>query len=120
MARHPELFADAETLQAITRDWHAQIGTAILENWQLPDEVCEAVRDHEDTSRTHRGPADLTDILTGAVIMSHVALQPDRLPPAIQELKAFRALGLDPEKSRLVLSEMYEEIAALQQTLGSQ
>jgi putative nucleotidyltransferase with HDIG domain len=119
MVNHAELFSDPETEQAIMRDWHAHIGASILENWQLPEEVCEAVRDHEDTYRTHRGAADLTDIVTAAVILSQVAAKPEQLTPAVHELRAFRVLGLDAEKSRLVISEMNEEIEALRQTLGS-
>lgn len=118
MVNHPELFGHAETEQAIMRDWHAQVGASILENWQLPDEVSEAVREHEDTCRSHRGVADLTDIVTAAVILAQVALQPENLPPAVYDLKAFRMLGLDAEKCGLVISEMNEEIEALRQTLG--
>jgi len=115
---HPLLFRDQESLQAITRDWHANIGTAILENWGLPDEVCEAVRDHEDITRTHRGAADLTDITTAAVILSQVAAQSSGLQPNLQELKAFRVLGLDNAASQLVINDMQEEIGALRQALG--
>ena len=115
---HPRLFRDHESLQAITRDWHANIGTAILENWSLPEEVCEAVRDHEDIMRTHRGAADLTDITTAAVIISQVAANPDGLQPNLQELKPFRVLGLDNASSQGVISEMQEEIDALRHALG--
>ena len=115
---HPLLFRDHDSLQAISRDWHANIGTAILENWGLPDEVCEAVRDHEDITRSHRGAADLTDITTAAVIISHVAARPDGLQPNLQELKAFRLLGLDEAGSQQVILEMQDEIAALRQALA--
>jgi HD-like signal output (HDOD) protein len=115
---HPLLFRDHESQQAITRDWHASIGMAILENWGLPDEVCEAVRDHEDIMRTHRGAADLTDITTAAVILSQIAAQSDGLQPNLQELKAFRVIGLDNAGSQQVIRDMQEEIAALRQALG--
>ena len=118
MVKHRELFSDSETLQSIMRDWHAHVGSAILENWQMPDEVCEAIRDHEDTMRTHRGSADLTDIVMASVVMSQVAMADGAMHPGLQQLKAFRSLGLDIEKSQLVISEMHEEIAALRQALS--
>jgi HD-like signal output (HDOD) protein len=117
---HPLLFRDQESQQAITRDWHASIGTAILENWGLPEDVCEAVRDHEDIMRTHRGVADLTDITTAAVILSQVAARSTGLLPNLQELKAFRVLGIDDAGSQRVISGMQEEIAALRHALGGQ
>lgn len=115
---HPQLFRDQESQQAIARDWHASIGTAILENWGLPEEIWEAVRDHEDIMRTHRGAADLTDITTAAVILSQVAARADGLQPNLQELKAFRVLGLDNAASQQVIGEMQEEIAILRHALA--
>ncbi len=76
------------------------------------------MRDHEDITRAHRGAADLTDITTAAVILSQVAARADGLQPDLQELKAFRALGIDNAAGQLVINDMQEEIGALRQALG--
>lgn len=119
MIKHRELFADVETQQVILRDWHAQIGAAILENWQMPEEVCEAVRDHEDVTRTHRGAADLTDIVSAAVVLSDLGPAPLHTRADLQQLRPFRSLGLDFETSRLVMTEMQDEVTALRQALAT-
>lgn len=117
--QHPALFHDEDSLHSLLRDWHASIGKAILENWELPEEVCNAVNDHEDISREHEGPADLTDLVTVAAMMAAYAEQPADLELNMQGIKAFHALGLDGAKSQLVMQEMDTEISALRQALGS-
>lgn len=117
--QHPALFHDQSSLHALLRDWHASIGKAILENWDLPEEVCSAVNDHEDIAREHDGPADLTDLVTVAVMMAAYADHAEDLELNMQGIKAFHALGLDGAKSQLVMKEMADEIDALRQALGN-
>lgn len=119
IAKHAELLGDPRTLEAILRDWHAQIGAAILQNWEIPEPVCDAVRDHEEAARTHWGDVDLTDILTVAVVLSRAAKQqePGRAGAAAGPVFAFHALGLDPDRLEPVLAEMAQEVATLRQTL---
>lgn len=63
---YPDLFNNEAALWEVVDRWHADVGEAILESWEIPEEIDLAVRDHRDTQRTHRGPADLTDIVTAA------------------------------------------------------
>jgi len=84
----------------------------------LPEEVCEAVRDHEDIARTHRGVADLTDVVTVSVILAQTVSQPSTQPPNFLDLKPFRMLGLDDSKHQTVMQEMEVEVRALRQTLN--
>ena len=53
---HPTLFADQLTYQSIVRDWHTNVAKALLENWQVADEIVDAVSSHEDMNREVRGP----------------------------------------------------------------
>jgi HD-like signal output (HDOD) protein len=117
--QHPALFHDQPSLQSLLRDWHASIGKAILENWELPAEVCEAISDHEDIHREHRGPADLTDLVTVAVMMAAYAEHPTDLELNMQGITAFHKLGLDGPKSQLVMQEMKDEIVAMRDALGA-
>ena len=119
IVNHPALLHDSDSLNTLLRDRHASIGKAILENWELPEEVCQAVNDHEDIAREHEGPADLTDVVTVAVMMAAYAEHPEDLELNMQGIRAFHSLGLDGPKSQQVMTEMSEEISALQLALGS-
>ncbi|MFO1376362.1 MAG: HDOD domain-containing protein [Steroidobacteraceae bacterium] len=116
---HPELFASRETLLEVLRDWHAGIGRAILENWEFPEEMVEAIQQHEDGERDHEGPADLTDVLTVSVVMSSYVSRPDDLELRFQDVTAFRHLGLDADHCRDMLTASADEIAQLRQALGA-
>jgi HD-like signal output (HDOD) protein len=43
----PELIAEPDELQAIIHEWHPGIGTALLQNLDLPDAVTRACDEHE-------------------------------------------------------------------------
>lgn len=119
IVNHKGLFEDEATLQELLRTWHASIGKAILENWELPEEVVNAVSDHEDITRDNRGTADLTDLITVAVMMAAYADHPADMELNMQGIRAFHRLGLDGEKAEAVMRETTEEINALRQALGS-
>ncbi len=119
IVRQPALFNDQAGLQDLLRTWHASIGKAILENWEMPEDVVQAVSDHEDITRENRGPPDLTDIVTVAVMMAAYAEYPADLELNMQGIRAFQRLDLDGEKAKVVMQETTEEIDALRQALGN-
>jgi len=116
---HPELFASRETLLEVLRDWHAGIGRAILENWEFPTEVVDAIQQHEDCQRDHEGPPDLTDVLTASVVMASYVGRPDDLELQLRDVTAFRHLDLDADHCRGLLTASGDEIAQLRQALGA-
>jgi HD-like signal output (HDOD) protein len=116
---HLELFENPATLDQIIRDWHASIGKAILENWEFAEEIASAVADHEDITRAHAGPADLTDIVTIGNMMAAFAENPENLELNLQGITAFQKLQLDGPKSVEVMRESQDEINALRQALGA-
>ena len=66
-SKYPTLIADPLTYQSIVRDWHTNVAKALLENWQVADEIVDAVGGHEDMDREVRGPVTLTDVLALAI-----------------------------------------------------
>src|SRR3954454_14647844 len=50
--RHGGLFSEQAALAQIMRDWHANIGKAIVENWGFPEHIAEAIGEHENIDRT--------------------------------------------------------------------
>jgi putative nucleotidyltransferase with HDIG domain len=116
---YAQLFSDEATLWEVVDQWHAHIAGAILESWQVPEEIAVAVRDHRDFERTHTGPADLTDVVMAADFLDgmHQKKQVqqadwDHPPPAITYL------GLDREMSETLIRETKHELDQIVQALS--
>ena len=115
--RHGNLFKDPGTLGQVMRDWHSNVGKAIVENWGFPEHISDAVADHENIDRTP-GQPDVCDVLTVAVMMSGFSGHETDLELNMQGVKAFWRLGLDNEKCVGIMSDCKDEIAALRTALG--
>lgn len=115
--RHDNLFKDPAVLGQVMRDWHANVGKAIVENWGFPAHIADALAEQENIDRTV-GHADATDVLTAAVMMAGFASHEADLELNMQGVKAFWRLGLDNEKCVHVMRDCQEEIAALRTALG--
>ena len=115
---HPELFLSDDTLDDIVKDWHASIGKAILENWAFPEATATAVGEQEDLEREEDGPPDLRDVVAVAILMANYRDDQTGLEAALMDLPPAVRLGLDQDKTRLVLQECAAEVSALNQALG--
>jgi HD-like signal output (HDOD) protein len=113
----PALIADRLTYNSIVRDWHANVGKAVLENWRVADEIVDAVTGYEDLDREARGPVTLTDVLSLAVLLEQKRLQ-DAPEPDENFMKGLKRLQLQPGDCSSVLEESAEDIAALKAALG--
>jgi HD-like signal output (HDOD) protein len=115
--KHETLFKDPPALAQVLRDWHANVGKAIVENWGFPEHIAEAVGEHENIDRA-AGQPDVTDVLTVAVMMSGFVGHETDLELNMQGVKAFWRLGLDNEKCVHIMRDCKEEIALLRTALG--
>ena len=113
----PALIADPLTFNSITRDWHANVARAVLENWRMPEEIVDAVGSYEDMDRELRGPVTLVDVLSLAVQLERNRQNPGA-PPDEYLFKSLHRLQLLPKDVHAVLDESAEEIAALKSALG--
>jgi HD-like signal output (HDOD) protein len=117
--KHEELFADPEAMRYIMRDWQANVGKAIVENWGFAQHIADAVGEQEDVDRV-AGYADLTDVLTvAALAASYAADEYTDLELNMQGVRAFSRMGLDNEKFAQVMSDSVEEMSALRSALGN-
>ena len=118
-ARYPGVLQDAATFQRIVAERHARVTRAILRNWEIADEVVNAVVDCEDPERDHEGTTDLTDVL--AVGGAMASLTPDARPDErlFLGMPAARRMKLDAERCAAALRESHAEIVSLRQALGS-
>jgi HD-like signal output (HDOD) protein len=117
-ADHPGLFADQAALETLIDDWHASIGKAILENWQFPESMAQAVGDQEDLSRSHDGPPDLADVVGVAILIASYGTDFSGLEAALKGTAAAKRLGLDESKTLSVMQDSAAEVTALTQALG--
>ena len=116
--KHPVLFANEEALQQVIRDWHANVGKAIMENWEMAQTLVDAIGDQEDIERTHDGAADLTDVVICANMMAAYFEHPADLELNMQGVTSFKMLSLDPATTTAITAECRDEIEALRNALG--
>ncbi|PRC95039.1 HDOD domain-containing protein [Solimicrobium silvestre] len=117
-AKHYQsLFTSHQALWNVVDDWHSNIGAAILENWEVSDDIRNAVQNFGNPKYEHLGALDLTDVIVAADILdahfddrSKRKLNWDELPTVLLHLE------LDAEKSEQLRESTKIE---LDQLLGS-
>ncbi|MES2931867.1 MAG: HDOD domain-containing protein [Pseudomonadota bacterium] len=112
------LFADEVALWDVVDQWHSNIGEAILESWEIPEEISVAVRDRLDFARVRTGAPDLTDIVGAADFMDahffasvNATLDEAAMPQGLIRLK------LTPESSKELMRAAQEELGLIFQAI---
>ena len=117
--RHPALFADRPAYDTIVRDWHVSVAQALLENWEIAEDIVKAVSEFEDLERRHTGPADLSDVLTVAHLMVSYQDYPESIELNMQGVSARHRMAMDGTSYSNLILESKDEITELQQALGA-
>jgi HD-like signal output (HDOD) protein len=117
-SKHPALFADQTTYNQIVRDWHSPVAKALLENWDMAEEIVAAVSDYEDMERAHSGPVDLTDVLTVGNLLAAFKEHPESLEINMHDVAACKRMNIDRASYEKLIDESEHEIDALRQALG--
>jgi HD-like signal output (HDOD) protein len=115
----PDLLGDPTSLAEMMRDWHSEVAKAILENWDMSEELVQAVTEQDDSAREHEGPPDLSDVLVVANLMTTYVDHPESLVLNMGGVSGFTMLGLDESNCAQALEESRAEIEALRQALGN-
>jgi HD-like signal output (HDOD) protein len=118
-SRHPKLFEDQSAYHGIVRDWHTSVAKALLENWEMADEIVAAVSEFESLDREQPGPADLTDVLAVAYLMVIYQDHPESIELNMQGVAACRRMRLDREAYQKLILESADEVLAMRQALGN-
>lgn len=116
---HPELFKDEGKLRSILSDWHTAIGSAILESWNLSENLSYAISNFQDASREHEGPPDITDVLTIAHLLAVFLSADSDAEIQLGNVSAGRALDVSVADLLPVMQESEEFIANLRQAMGA-
>jgi putative nucleotidyltransferase with HDIG domain len=116
---YQDLFVSEETLWDLVDQWHADIGAAILDSWELPEDVRTAVMDHKALDMALNGKATLTDVVAVAnfldghfVAQSITSLDWSSIPVPLQNLQ------LDAERTEKLMRETTQELASILQILA--
>ncbi len=111
---YQDLFVSDEALWDLVDQWHADIGAAILDSWELPEDVRAAVMDHKSLDIALTGKATLTDIVAAAnfldahfVAQSISSLDWNSIPVSLQNLQ------LDAERTEKLMRETTQELASI-------
>ena len=118
VARHPKLFADTASYQAIESQWHVSIAQALLQNWGISEDIGAAIEHFEDTQRENDGAVDLTDILSVASIVAGMHESPDSLEITLQLHRGAQRMHLDRKALNALVAESNDEVELIRQTLG--
>jgi len=94
---------------------HTRIGGAILKHWKFPAALVAVAAEHEDLGRDHDGPADLVDVVQVANLQSHIDSDHALSQADWGAIPAFHHLGLDVDVHEIELTDVAEEIDAVQQ-----
>ena len=121
ISRFPLLLGAAEHRATLEARWHVRATRAILDRWELGDEIVDAACEFEDPGEVHEGVADLRDVLFVAHELGSLSRTlPGRdlaLDPTILDLGAFQRLRLDAGHCVEILTDAAGERASLRSAL---
>jgi len=117
-SQHPGLFADHAAYNSIVRDWHSCVAKALLENWEMAEEIVAAVSGYETFERENAGRVDLTDVLTVGYLLASFREHPETIELNMHDVAACKRMGIDQASYAKLIDESEHEIDALRQALG--
>lgn len=112
---HKELFADRNALDSLVHQWHTGVARAIVESWNFPESVAQAVDEQELKDRDRIAAADLSDILYIANILARAGTA---AASQLGDADALARLRIDSEKLVALLEENEEELQSMIEALG--
>ena len=115
---HPDLFSDDKELIAIMDEWHAGIGSAIIEKWGFSEYVAAAIKNYSDFERDNGEDANYTDVLTIAYILSQLMNSDSDMEVQLDNIPASRHLHLTTAEIMPTLQESNRQINSLRRALG--
>jgi HD-like signal output (HDOD) protein len=98
--------------------WHPVIGKAVLKNWHINDEVCDAVGTQSDVLATPTGPATLSDVLMLGIRLANKMLNSSDTS-SLSTGGVLARLNLSMDDCRRLIGDADEEVRALARALHS-
>ncbi len=108
---HPSLLLDSLTLDRVIEELHAPLGDRILSTWKFPEEIRQVPTQHLDFARkTSR--ADYADIVTVALLQSHMGDASPLSQVDYSQVTAFERLGMDPDMQSAEVEDLSADMEA--------
>lgn len=116
---YQDLFTSEQTLWDLVDQWHVDIGAAILDSWEMSEDVRMAVMDHKALDLPLSNRPSLTDVVAAANFLDahFVAESLDNLDWN-QRPTPLKNLQLDAERTALLMKETTHELASIMQALA--
>jgi HD-like signal output (HDOD) protein len=112
----PTLFS-GDGARAIIRDWHANVARAILEQWEIGEEIVSAVAEFENYHADHKGAVGLADVLSVSFLLASYMDHPESLELNMADVGVCRRLNLNRADYEAIIAGSREQIAALREAL---
>ena len=104
-----DITLDNKAINSLMIKEHPRIGAELLKNWNFPDNIIDAIENHEHITRTDSGNADLADVIRVAdIILANEKNQFEPHISRVEDTSIYIRLALSPECSTNDFSEQYE------------
>jgi len=110
---HEALRAEPEALEAVIDEWQARVGARVVEAWEFPQGLADAVRDHDRCALACEAPITLTDVVAVANFLSMQSEASADLDELLANLPDFGDFNLDEDALRFVLDTARTEVDSL-------
>ncbi|THB64124.1 MAG: HDOD domain-containing protein [Gammaproteobacteria bacterium] len=117
ISTQPEIADDETSIKNIIFENHTRVGEIILKSWEFPEEMIEAVINHENLQREHQGEADIIDVVMVGNLHALLGSKHPLTQTKWTDIPAFEMLGLTPEESIEAMKEAKAEIQMIQRIL---
>ena len=112
---HPDLFSDRNALEELVSQWHTGVARAIVEFWNFPESIAQAVDEQELVERDPIQSANLSDVLhiAGCIVRGG--------PGNLEELgksDALARLRMSAEKLAQALHDNRDELQSMVEALS--
>lgn len=115
----PALFSDAEALEELLNTWHTGVGRAIVDSWDFPEQIVNAVDEYEQIDRNKPGNADFTDIIIVANLLAQADEKQITKWPELDNVPSLLRMKIDSKALLQLVQESDEEIRSMTQALAN-
>lgn len=113
---HPSLLIDSLTLDRVIEELQGPLGDLILKTWDFPPEIRNVPSQHLNFTRK-TDKADYADLVTVALLYSHMADGSSVGELDYERVTAFERLGMDPDMQSAEAEDLSDEMAAAMELL---
>ena len=114
----PELIRDTAALDSVINNLYTRVGEAILKSWDFPESLIAVAAEHNNLERDSENGPDLVDIVQVAILQSHYHTDKALSEEELENIPAFKKLGVDTKLSVVELDENSDEYAEAMALFG--